>query len=49
LGKSLALAYVRPEVSAQGTKLEAEILEERFPALVAPRPLYDPDNQRLKA
>jgi dimethylglycine dehydrogenase len=48
LGKSLALAYVWPEASAQDTELEVEILDERFQARVAPRPLYDPDNQRLR-
>ena len=48
LGKSLSLAYVWPEVSAQDTKLEVEILDERFPAIVVSRPLYDPANQRLR-
>lgn len=47
--KSLALAYVSPEVAAPGTKLEVEILQERFPAEVIPESPWDPENTRLRA
>ena len=49
LRRSIALAYVRTDLSAPGTQLEVEILGERRPAVVAREPLYDPDNLRLRA
>jgi dimethylglycine dehydrogenase len=49
LQRSIALAYVRADLSAPGTELEVEILGDRLPARVAREPLYDPDNLRLKA
>ena len=49
LNHSIALAYVRSDLSAPGTQLEVEILGERRPAVVAREPLYDPDNLRLRA
>src|SRR5205823_2855202 len=49
LNRSIALAYVRTDLSAPGTQLEVEILGERCRAVVAREPLYDPDNLRLKA
>ena len=49
LNRSIALAYVRSDLSAPGTQLEVEILGERCRALVGREPLYDPDNLRLKA
>jgi dimethylglycine dehydrogenase len=49
LGHSIALAYVRPDLTEPGTALEVEILGDRRPAVVATEPLYDPDNARLKA
>ena len=49
VGKSLALAYVRPGAAEPGTALEIEILGERRPAIViAPSP-HDPENADLKA
>ncbi|MBV9345820.1 MAG: FAD-dependent oxidoreductase [Gammaproteobacteria bacterium] len=48
LGCSIALGYVRRELSVPGTRLEIEILGERRPAVVATEPLYDPDNLRLR-
>jgi dimethylglycine dehydrogenase len=47
--KSLALAYVSPEAAAPGTKLEMEILGERFPATVIEESPWDPENARLRA
>ncbi len=49
VGKSLAVAYVDAEVAAPGTRLEAEILGERRPAVVAAEPLFDPENLRPRA
>ncbi len=49
LRRSIALAYVRSDLAAPGTELEVEILGRRRRAVVAREPLYDPDNQRLRA
>ena len=48
VGQSLAMGYIRPDLAEPGTKLEVEILDERFPATVVPRPYYDPANERMK-
>jgi len=48
LRRSIALAYVRADLSVPGTALEVEILGERRRAIVAREPLYDPDNLRLR-
>jgi dimethylglycine dehydrogenase len=47
LGVSIALAYLRPEHAAVGTRLEVELLGERRPAIVSEQPLYDPASERL--
>ena len=49
LGKSVALAYVRPEHEAPGTKVVIDIFGERRSATVQAEPLYDPSNERLRA
>ena len=43
------LAYVRADLAVEGEALEVEILGERVPATVGCEPLYDPDNERLRA
>ncbi len=48
VGKSLALAYVEPEVSEPGTALEVVILGNRFPATVIPESPFDPENASLR-
>ncbi len=48
VGKSLALAYVEPEVAEPGTALEVIILGQRFPATVIPESPYDPENASLR-
>jgi dimethylglycine dehydrogenase len=48
LGKSLALAMVRPEHAEVGTELEMTILDRRHPVTVIPESPYDPENLRLK-
>ena len=49
VGKSLALAMVRPEHAAVGTELEMTILGTRHRVTVIPESPYDPENQRLRA
>jgi dimethylglycine dehydrogenase len=48
-GKSLAFAYVDPGFETAGTRLEVELLGDRCPATVLGRPIYDPENLRLRA
>jgi dimethylglycine dehydrogenase len=47
--KSIALAYVGVPHADPGTRLEIEILGKRRGAIVATEPLFDPENNRLKA
>ena len=50
VGASIALAMVRSDLAAPGTALEVEIYGDRRPAVVQPdRPLYDPDNEKLRS
>jgi dimethylglycine dehydrogenase len=49
LNRSIALAYLRADLTAPGTELEIEILGERCRALVGSEPLYDPHNLRLRS
>jgi dimethylglycine dehydrogenase len=47
-GKKLALAYLAAEAGADDSSLSVEVLGERHPASILPRPPYDPENIRLK-
>ena len=49
VGKSLALAMVRPDLATEGTEVEIEILGERRRATVIPESPFDPKNERLRA
>ena len=49
LGKSLALAMLRPELAALGTEVEIQILGDRYKATVIEESPFDPENARLKA
>lgn len=49
IGKSLALAMVHPDVAAEGTELEMDILGTRHKVTVIPESPYDPGNRRLRA
>ena len=50
VGASVALAMLRADLAVPGTRLEVEIYGERVPATVQPdAPLWDPENERLKA
>ncbi|MEM6497495.1 MAG: aminomethyltransferase family protein, partial [Pseudomonadota bacterium] len=47
---SIALGIVRPDCAEPGTELEVEIFGERVKAVVQhDQPLWDPENQRLRA
>jgi len=50
VGASVALAMLRSDLAVPGTELEVEIFGERCAAVVQPdAPLWDPENERLKA
>jgi dimethylglycine dehydrogenase len=50
VGASIALGMVRADCAGPGAELEVEIYGQRRKATVQPdRPLWDPDNARLKA
>ncbi|MCY4396034.1 MAG: FAD-dependent oxidoreductase [Rhodospirillaceae bacterium] len=49
IGKSIALGMARADLAVEGTELDVEIFGERRRAVVqADRPLYDPDNARMR-
>jgi dimethylglycine dehydrogenase len=47
-GKSLAFAYVPPEMTATGTEFEVLVFQERRKARIIPESIWDPANERLK-
>jgi len=49
LGRSLALAMVRPEAAAPGTRLEIDVLGTPATATVVAESPYDPENLLLRA
>jgi glycine cleavage system aminomethyltransferase T/glycine/D-amino acid oxidase-like deaminating enzyme len=52
LGTYLLLAYLPPEHAVEGTKLQVMYMNELFPVTVArvgSRPLFDPDDTRMKS
>ena len=49
VGKSLALAMLRPQLAGTGTALEIEVLGERYRAEVVRESPWDPANDRLRA
>jgi dimethylglycine dehydrogenase len=50
IGKSIALGMLRADLAMPGTEVMVEIFGERFPAVVQEdRPLWDPQNERLRA
>ena len=51
LGKHLLLAYLPPEYAVEGQKLLVEYMAEHYPVTVArvgSKPLFDPDDERMK-
>jgi dimethylglycine dehydrogenase len=49
VGRSLALAMVRPDLGAPGTELEVAVLGHKHRAAVIPESPFDPENARLKS
>jgi glycine cleavage system aminomethyltransferase T len=52
LGKYLLLSYLPPEHAVEGTKLAVQYFGELYPVTVArvgSKPLFDPENERVKA
>ncbi|MFI4986466.1 MAG: glycine cleavage T C-terminal barrel domain-containing protein, partial [Alphaproteobacteria bacterium] len=49
LAKSLALGYVPAPLAAADGGFEIEILGERRPAKLVPRPLFDPQGERMRS
>ena len=47
--KSLALAMIRPDLAAEGTALEIDVLGERYGARVVGESPWDPANERLRS
>ena len=47
--KSLAFAYVEPELASDGGVFTIDILGERRAAKIIPQPAYDPKNERLRS
>jgi len=51
VGKHVLLAYLPPDHAVEGTKLLVQYMGERYPVTVAvagSRPLFDPDNARIR-
>jgi dimethylglycine dehydrogenase len=48
VGASIAFAYVDPPFAAPGTELEIQILGKIRKCRIEARPLWDPDNERLR-
>ena len=48
VGKSLALAMVKPELAEIGTAVEMDILGTKHRATVIPESPYDPENEKLR-
>ena len=52
LGTYLLMAYLPPEHAVEGTELRVMYMNELFPVRVArvgSRPLFDPDDERMKS
>jgi glycine cleavage system aminomethyltransferase T/glycine/D-amino acid oxidase-like deaminating enzyme len=52
VGRHLLMSYLPPEQAVEGTKLAVEFFGERYPvtvAVVGSRPLFDPDNNRIRS
>ena len=49
IGKSLAMAMVKPGLDAIGTEVEIDILGKRYAAVVIEESPFDPQNERLRA
>jgi dimethylglycine oxidase len=48
IGRCIAYGWLPAELAAEGTKVEVEYFDERYPATVASEPLFDPKGERLR-
>ena len=48
-GKSIAMAYVRPDFATEGRKLALKMFDALYPARVVADSPYDPQNLRSRA
>jgi glycine cleavage system aminomethyltransferase T len=48
IGRGIVYGYLPVELATEGTRVEVEYFDERFPATVAAEPLFDPKGARLK-
>jgi 4-methylaminobutanoate oxidase (formaldehyde-forming) len=49
VGREIGLVYLPLDLAATGTALEVELFGTRYPAVVAPDVLYDPEGLRIRA
>jgi glycine cleavage system aminomethyltransferase T len=52
LGKHLLMAYLPPEYAEEGEQLQVEYMGSHYPVTVervGSRPLFDPDNERIRS
>jgi glycine cleavage system aminomethyltransferase T len=49
VNRSLAYGYLPADAAQVGTRVEVYFFGRRYPATVTPEPLFDPENERLKA
>ena len=52
VGKHLLLSYLPAEYAEEGTSLQVEYMGEQYPVTVevaGSRPLFDPDNERIRS
>ena len=49
VGKSMAMGFVPPELSQNGSSLEVEINGEFYPATVVANPQYDPEGTKMRS
>ena len=49
VGRSIAYAYLSPDLAATGTSLEVEVFGDRVAATVVEAPLWDPAGERVRA
>jgi dimethylglycine oxidase len=48
IGRCIAYGWLPAGLAAEGTKVEVEYFDERYPATVASEPLFDPKGERLR-
>lgn len=49
VGKYIAYGYLPVDLAVEGTQLAVEYLGKRHPVVVSSEPLYDPQNEKLRA